>query len=121
MDVHSLCLNPDVEELGYVFDAINLTRKEVDGQVPVIGFSGAPWTLMAYMIEGKGSKTYSKAKSWLFCHPKESLALLDDIANIIIRYLIGQIRAGAQVIQVCICLFFNVSPFSFIEFVLSLD
>ena len=66
-DLSRLDFKPDVEAtLGYLFDAINLTRQRVQGQVPVIGFAGGPWTLMAYMVEGGGSKTFAKAKSWLF-------------------------------------------------------
>ena len=88
----------DVEkELGYVFAAITLTRKELKGEVPLIGFSGAPWTLFAYMIEGGGSKTLQKAKSWLFLYPSESKKLLHRIAGICVEYLVGQVKAGAQV------------------------
>lgn len=85
------------KELRYVFDAITLTRQELKGQVPLIGFSGAPWTLMAYMIEGGGSKTFTKAKTWLFKYPEESKDLLKRIGDVCIDYLIGQIKAGAQV------------------------
>ncbi|XP_010145183.1 PREDICTED: uroporphyrinogen decarboxylase, partial [Eurypyga helias] len=62
-------------ELGYVFQAITLTRHCLEGRVPLIGFSGAPWTLMSYMIEGGGSTTMAKAKSWLYRHPEASAAL----------------------------------------------
>lgn len=85
------------KELGYVFDAITLTRQKLDGQVPLIGFSGAPWTLMAYMIEGGGSKTWQKSKTWLFRYPEESQKLLRRISDVCIDYLVGQILAGAQV------------------------
>lgn len=90
--------NVDVhKELGYVFDAITLTRQKLEGQVPLIGFSGAPWTLMCYMIEGGGSKTWTKTKTWIFKHPKESHELLRRIADVVTDYLVGQIEAGAQV------------------------
>lgn len=85
------------EELGYVFDAITMTRKELNGRVPLLGFIGAPWTLMAYMIEGGGSNTLSKAKTWLFKYPNESKRLLQKITDVAIDFLIGQIKAGAQV------------------------
>ena len=85
------------KELGYVFEAITTTRKELKGQVPLIGFSGAPWTLFAYMIEGGGSKTLQKAKSWLYLHPLESKDLLHRIAEVCAEFLVGQARAGAQV------------------------
>src|SRR3954447_2020704 len=85
------------KELGYVFDAITMTRKELKGRVPLIGFIGAPWTLMAYMIEGGGSNNLSKSKTWLFKYPEESKRLLKIITDIAVDFLIGQIKAGAQV------------------------
>ncbi|CAO1638971.1 unnamed protein product [Sympodiomycopsis kandeliae] len=91
----------DVEkELGYVFEAITMTRTELAGQVPLIGFCGAPWTLMAYMIEGGGSKGFEKAKRWLFDYPEESKVLLQQIADVCADFLVGQVRAGAQMLQV---------------------
>jgi uroporphyrinogen decarboxylase len=99
-DVKKLSEHVDVhKELGYVFDAITLTRKELKGEVPLIGFCGAPWTLFAYMIEGGGSKTLQKTKTWIFKYPKESKALLTRIADVCIDYLVGQVQAGAQVCQ----------------------
>jgi len=93
-------VDPNVDmELGYVFDAITLTRHKLEGKVPLIGFSGAPWTLMAYMIEGEGTKKFQKAKRWLYDWPEDSHKLLQKLTNIIIKYLIGQIKAGAQLIQ----------------------
>ncbi|KFW76981.1 Uroporphyrinogen decarboxylase, partial [Phalacrocorax carbo] len=83
-------------ELGYVFQAITLTRHSLEGRVPLIGFSGAPWTLMSYMIEGGGSTTMAKAKSWLYRHPESSHQLLRLLANVITDYLVGQVAAGAQ-------------------------
>lgn len=97
-DVAKLRENVDVnKELGYVFTAITQTRKALEGHVPLIGFSGAPWTLFAYMIEGGGSKTFQKAKTWLFKYPEESKALLMRIAEVCVDYLFGQVKAGAQV------------------------
>lgn len=87
------------EELGYVFDAITLTRGALQGKVPLLGFSGAPWTLMGYMIEGGGSKTLAKAKRWLYQWPEESHKLLKMLSDVIVHYLVGQVRAGAQVLQ----------------------
>ena len=104
VDVEKLDVNVDIcSRLKYVLDAITLTRLELKGQVPLFGFVGAPWTLMAYMIEGGGSKTLSKAKSWLFMHKKESLSLLQHLTDKIVDFLIGQVKAGAQV-SIC---FFN--------------
>ncbi|HUF10050.1 MAG TPA: uroporphyrinogen decarboxylase [Rhodothermales bacterium] len=98
-DVAAL-IRPDVDEsLGYVFEAIARTRTALDGRVPLIGFSGAPWTLMAYMVEGSGSKTFSKARAWLHTRPRESQNLLEMLTETIIEYLAGQIRAGAQMVQ----------------------
>ncbi|KAJ3161589.1 hypothetical protein HK101_000791 [Irineochytrium annulatum] len=100
-DLTRLTFPVDVDEaLGYVYEAISLTRRELRGRVPLIGFVGAPWTLMAYMIEGGGSKTLSKAKSWLFRHEKESHKLLQMITDVTVDFLIGQVRAGAQLCQV---------------------
>jgi uroporphyrinogen decarboxylase len=89
-----------VERLQYVFDAITLTRTKLNGEVPLIGFSGAPWTLMAYMIEGGGSKTYNKAKSWLYNYPEATHCLMQRLTDVIIVYLIRQIEAGAQLLQI---------------------
>ena len=85
------------KELGYVFDAIGGARRALEGRVPLIGFCGAPWTLFAYMIEGGGSKTLQKAKTWLFRHPEESKNLLMRIARVCVDFLVGQVKAGAQV------------------------
>lgn len=85
-------------KLTYVFEAISLTRKQLADRVPLIGFCGAPWTLMAYMIEGGGSKTFTKAKRWLYEYPRESHQLLQLITDVCVEYLIGQVDAGAEVI-----------------------
>lgn len=91
---------PDVEEsLGYVFDALRLVRRELDGQVPVIGFGGTPWTLAAYLIEGGGSKHFAHLLAWSYGDPEGLALLLDRIADTSIAYLRGQIAAGAQAIQ----------------------
>jgi uroporphyrinogen decarboxylase len=86
-------------DLSYVYEAITLTRHNLEGKVPLIGFSGAPWTLFAYMVEGGGSKTMSKAKRWLYQFPDESFKLLNQLADYIIEYLVEQVRAGAQLLQ----------------------
>jgi hypothetical protein len=97
-DVARLRDHVDVnKELGYVFQAITRTRHALEGRVPLIGFTGAPWTLMGYMVEGGGSKSYQKSKTWLFAHPDESSALLHRIAGVCADYLVGQALAGAQV------------------------
>lgn len=86
--------------LHYVTDAITLTRRTLNGRVPLIGFSGAPWTLMSYMIEGGGSQTQSKAKSWLYKYPDASKELLSILTRVVTDYLVAQVEAGAQLIQV---------------------
>lgn len=87
-------------ELQYVLDAIALTKKELSGKVPLIGFAGAPWTIFSYMIEGKGSKTFSDAKKMLYTQPALSHRLLEMITQSTINYLKGQVKAGADVIQI---------------------
>uniref|UniRef100_A0A8C9TL03 Uroporphyrinogen decarboxylase n=1 Tax=Scleropages formosus TaxID=113540 RepID=A0A8C9TL03_SCLFO len=100
-DLQRLRAKVDVAtELDYVFKAITLTRHKIEGKVPLIGFTGAPWTLMTYMIEGGGSTTHSKAKRWLYLYPEASHKLLKQLTDIIVEYLLGQVEAGAQALQV---------------------
>jgi len=92
---------PDfARDFAYLFEAIRLTKEQLGGRVPLIGFCGAPWTLMAYMVEGSGTRTFSKAKTWLFRRPEASHRLLDFLAGILVEFLSGQVEAGAQVLQV---------------------
>ena len=94
---------PDVniaDELSYVTDAVALIRKELNGSVPLIGFSGSPWTLATYMIEGGGSKDFRFAKQFLYNHPGAMHLLLDKLALAVTDYLNAQIRAGAQALQI---------------------
>jgi uroporphyrinogen decarboxylase len=92
---------PDIEEsLGYVFDALRLTKKTLDGRVPLIGFAGAPWTLLCYMVQGKGSKTFDEAKVFCYTQPKTAHQLLQMITDTTIAYLKGQAKAGADVVQI---------------------
>ena len=94
-------VRPDVKvALKYVYDAITLTRQKLEGKVPLIGFTGAPWTLMSYMIEGGGSKTQSKAKKWLYHYAEASHKLLSLLTEVCVDYLVEQARAGAQLLQV---------------------
>jgi uroporphyrinogen decarboxylase len=90
----------EAADLQYVLDAIQLTRKELNGRVPLIGFAGAPWTIFAYMIEGKGSKTFSLAKKFLYTNPADAHALLEKITASTINYLKAQIHAGADMLQI---------------------
>ncbi|GAB5499241.1 MAG: uroporphyrinogen decarboxylase [Pseudohongiellaceae bacterium] len=94
---------PDVDmadALSYVTDAVALIRRELNGSVPLIGFSGSPWTLATYMIEGGGSKDFRLAKSFLYNHPEAMHQLLDKLADCVTDYLNAQIRAGAQAVQI---------------------
>jgi uroporphyrinogen decarboxylase len=94
-------LNIDVlDNLKYVFDALVLTKKSLDNRVPLIGFAGAPFTIFCYMIEGKGSKTFSIAKKFLYTQPKLAHQLLDKITTATIAYLKQQIICGADIVQV---------------------
>jgi len=92
---------PDPEEkLGYVMQAVRQVRKGLDGKVPLIGFCGAPWTLAAYMIEGKTSRSFEKAKAFLLSDETVAHALLSKITDSLILYLNAQLAAGAQALQI---------------------
>ncbi|MFC4233410.1 uroporphyrinogen decarboxylase [Parasediminibacterium paludis] len=92
---------PNVDEtLGYVFDAVKLIKEELNGRVPLIGFAGAPWTLLCYMVEGKGSKTFDKAKQFCYTQPELAHTVLQMITDTTIAYLKGQAKAGADVVQI---------------------
>ncbi|MDZ4665822.1 MAG: uroporphyrinogen decarboxylase [Bacteroidota bacterium] len=88
------------EDLNYVLQALRLTKKELNNRVPLIGFCGAPWTILAYMIEGSGSKTFSKAKQFLYTQPELAHLLFDKITKSSINYLKAQIEAGADMVQI---------------------
>ncbi|RPB00857.1 uroporphyrinogen decarboxylase [Choiromyces venosus 120613-1] len=107
-----------VGELSYVFDAIRLTRKKLAGQVPLIGFVGAPWTLLSYMIEGGGSRTFMFAKTWIFKYPRETRDLLSRITEVCIEFLARQVLAGAQMLQVFDSWAGELSPHDFRTFAL---
>lgn len=87
-------------DLEYVMQALRLSKQGLAGRVPLIGFAGAPWTLFAYMIEGSGSKTFSKAKQFLYTQPEVAHRLLEKITQSTINYLKGQVNAGADMLQI---------------------
>jgi uroporphyrinogen decarboxylase len=91
---------PAAERLGYVYEAIKEAKRGLDGSVPLLGFSGAPWTLLSYMVEGGGSKTFSKARRLLFDDPQLAHRLLDKITETIIAYLNEKIKAGVNAVQI---------------------
>jgi len=99
-DIDELNISNAEEHLKYVLDALSLTKKELNGRVPLIGFAGAPWTILCYMIEGKGSKTWEKAKQFAYTQPELAHALLQKITSITIQYLKAQVKAGADTVQV---------------------
>lgn len=99
-DVEALPELDMARDLSYVTDAVSLIRRELNGSVPLIGFSGSPWTLATYMIEGSGSKDFRQAKAFMFNHPQAMHALLDKLATAVTRYLNAQIAAGAQAVQI---------------------
>lgn len=109
----------DASELDYVLQAIKLTRQELKGRVPLIGFAGAPWTIFSYMIEGSGSKTFSAAKRLLYAEPAFAHALLDMITESTINYLKAQVQAGADIIQIFDSWAGILSPAQYDEFSLS--
>ncbi len=88
------------EKLGYVYDGIDHTKKALEDRVPLIGFAGAPWTLLAYMIEGGGSKTFAQAKKFLYQENVAAHELLNKITETTIAYLKLKIKHGCNVIQV---------------------
>jgi len=89
----------DANDLNYVIKAIELSKKGLSNRVPLIGFAGAPWTIMAYMVEGSGSKTFSQAKKLIYQEPALAHQLLEKITQSTINYLKAQIVAGADMIQ----------------------
>ncbi|MEJ2402845.1 MAG: uroporphyrinogen decarboxylase [Candidatus Thiodiazotropha sp.] len=92
---------PDMaSDLGYVMDAVRTIRRELDGRVPLIGFSGSPWTLATYMVEGGGTKNFSKVKGMLFDRPDLMHQLLSKVATAVTDYLNAQIEAGAQAVMI---------------------
>ncbi len=92
---------PDVENrLHYVMDALRITKERLAGRASLIGFAGAPWTILCYMVEGKGSKDFTQVKQFCYTQPEAARHLLDVISEATIRYLKAQIQAGAQAVQV---------------------
>lgn len=92
---------PDVyEELGYVYDAIKMTKKELDNEVPLIGFAGSPWTIFCYCVQGQGSKNFDKAKQFCFSNPVAAHELLQKITDTTIAYLKGKVEAGVDAVQI---------------------
>ena len=115
-DVNCLFTDAVEEKLDYVMKALALTKQELNGEVPLIGFAGAPWTILCYMIEGKGSKTWEKAKEFCFTQPELAHQLLQKITDTTIHYLKAQTKAGADVVQVFDSWAGSLSPEDFKQF-----
>ena len=98
-DVNKLAV-PDMAKLRYVFDAVSTIRKALNGRVPLIGFSGSPWTLACYMVEGSGSDDYAKVKTMLYARPDLLHRILAINAETVAQYLNAQIDAGAQAVMI---------------------
>ncbi|WP_198245687.1 uroporphyrinogen decarboxylase [methane-oxidizing endosymbiont of Gigantopelta aegis] len=98
-DIEKLPIPDPAAELRYVTDAVSLIRKELNGRVPLIGFSGSPWTLTTYMVEGGSSKSFQKVKAMLFEQPELMHQMLDKLAQSVAAYLNAQIEAGAQAVM----------------------
>ncbi|KAL9102005.1 MAG: hypothetical protein Q9163_002805 [Psora crenata] len=105
-------------ELSYVYEAITLTRKKLEGRVPLFGFCGAPWTLLCYMVEGGGTKLFKESKTWIYRYAEESKRLLRKISELCVEYLALQVKAGAQIVQVFDSWAAELSPSTFREFAL---
>ena len=99
-DVDKLRSIDPYKELKYVLDAVSLTKKELNGRVPLIGFAGSPWTLMTYMVEGGGSKNFSEIKKFVYNQPEAAHKLLNMIADAVADYLSAKIEAGANALQI---------------------
>ncbi len=93
--------NPDIQEsLGYVMDAIKLTKEMLNNEVPLIGFAGSPWTIFCYAVEGKGSKSFDTAKGFCFSQPEAAHTLLQKITDTTIAYLIEKVKTGVNAVQI---------------------
>ena len=87
-------------DLSYVLDAVALTKKNLNGKVPLIGFSGSPWTLLTYMVEGRGSKSFSNVKKLIYNNPRLAHKILNKLADAVSLYLSAKIEAGADAVQI---------------------
>jgi uroporphyrinogen decarboxylase len=99
-DLDKLSSSNPVDNLVYVLDALDIVKKELNGRVPLIGFAGAPFTIFCYMVEGHGSKTFSKAKKMMYSEPELAHALLQKVTDATIAYLKAQIVHGADIVQI---------------------
>ncbi|MGV8843029.1 MAG: uroporphyrinogen decarboxylase [Pseudomonas sp.] len=118
-DIEALPIPDPEKDLGYVMDAVRTIRSELNGRVPLIGFAGSPWTLATYMVEGGSSKDFRKSKALLYDNPQAMHLLLDKLTQSVTAYLNGQIRAGAQAVQIFDTWGGNLSAAAYQEFSLA--
>jgi uroporphyrinogen decarboxylase len=109
-------IEPDAD-LGFVMEAIRLVRREVDGRQAVIGFSGAPFTLACYLIEGRPSRDYATAKAFMYREPEAWHALMEKLSTVVARYLDAQIAAGVHVVQLFDSWVGALSPSDYVAYV----
>ncbi|MEJ5261118.1 MAG: uroporphyrinogen decarboxylase [Ignavibacterium sp.] len=99
-DANQLKKIDPTKELNYVLDAIRLTKQNLNGRVPLIGFSGSPWTLLTYMVEGRGSKNFSEVKKLIYNRPELAHSILDKLSDTISEYLSAKIESGCNAVQI---------------------
>ena len=99
-DANALAEIDPFKDLSYVLDAVSLTKRELNGRVPLIGFSGSPWTLFTYMVEGRGSKNFSNVKKMIYNNPRLAHKVLVKLADAVSLYLSAKIEAGADAVQI---------------------
>ena len=99
-DVRNLKVLDPTKDLKFVLDSVLLAKKELNGRVPLIGFAGSPWTLMTYMVEGGGSKSFSEIKKFIYNQPKAAHELLNKLSTAVADYLSAKIEAGANAVQI---------------------
>jgi uroporphyrinogen decarboxylase len=116
LEISKLTIPDPYKKLKFVLDALSLTRNQLNGKVPLIGFSGSPWTLAAYMVEGHGSKNFRYIKELIYNSPSDAHKLLSKLAKAVASYLTAQIEAGAQAIQIFDTWGGILTPDSFKEF-----
>lgn len=117
-DVEKLRVCEPEADVPYVMEAVKLIRRELAGKVPLIGFSGAPFTLASYMVEGKGSREFANLKRMMYAAPDVYAALMDKVSETVVRYLNAQVAAGAQALQVFDTWGGILSPADYAEYVL---
>ena len=99
-DVDAVIVPEINETLGYVMDAIKLSKEKLNNEVPLIGFAGSPWTILCYCVQGQGSKTFDKAKEFCFTQPIAAHTLLQKITDTTIAYLKEKVKAGVDAVQI---------------------